>query len=305
MSRIERERALREAVRRAAAGGSGAHPPAEELAAYQRRALDEQAAEQVRAHLAACPECADLVLDLAAFPDLAPPAGDAPLSAAGLAERRARLARRLAAEEAGAGARQPAAGPRPLPVSQGDPVPAGGAAGASRWRSAPPLLYAAAAGLLVAVAVLAAWGAGQRGAVLRAEAELARRTAGAGAGSQAGAGGAPMQPWVVQVVPADRVRRGGAPAEREYPPAWAERVVVVMPLDEAVDRPVYGLRIVDASGAVVHRVEGLRRDAAQGWVSAQWPAGTLGAGDYTLVLTGNDGEAVERYLLRLAGPAAP
>ncbi len=59
-------RALGEAARRSTRG----HPPPELLLAYHERRLPETETAQVRAHLVMCRECADLVLDLAAFPEV-------------------------------------------------------------------------------------------------------------------------------------------------------------------------------------------------------------------------------------------
>ncbi len=59
-------RALGEAARRGARG----HPEPERLLAYHERRLSESEAAAVRSHLVLCRECADFVLDLAAFPDV-------------------------------------------------------------------------------------------------------------------------------------------------------------------------------------------------------------------------------------------
>jgi hypothetical protein len=57
---------------------AGAHPEAEEIAAYAAGTLDGARVDGVRAHLARCAECADLVLEYAEF---------APAPAAGAAQR--------------------------------------------------------------------------------------------------------------------------------------------------------------------------------------------------------------------------
>jgi hypothetical protein len=58
----------------------GEHPTPEELAAYRNRELTEPEADRIRDHLALCHDCADLLLDLANFGHLEPPAGVAPAS---------------------------------------------------------------------------------------------------------------------------------------------------------------------------------------------------------------------------------
>ncbi|HZF09105.1 MAG TPA: zf-HC2 domain-containing protein [Thermoanaerobaculia bacterium] len=68
------EPALRALTRRAARR-LDEHPSPETLAAYHEGELADAEAERLRYHLALCPECAALLLDLGAFADLAPPAG--------------------------------------------------------------------------------------------------------------------------------------------------------------------------------------------------------------------------------------
>ncbi len=69
----EESTVLIEAVREVAAAKRRqlpAHPAADELVAYQEQQLPGAAAARVREHLAICPECAQLVLDLSTFPDV-------------------------------------------------------------------------------------------------------------------------------------------------------------------------------------------------------------------------------------------
>lgn len=53
----------------------GAHPAVEALLAYHEQSLPEPEAERLRDHLAECPACAEVIRDLALFPDVEPPAG--------------------------------------------------------------------------------------------------------------------------------------------------------------------------------------------------------------------------------------
>jgi hypothetical protein len=60
---------------RSAARQLDEHPSPETLAAYHEGELADAEAERLRDHLALCPDCAELLLDLGGFADLAPPAG--------------------------------------------------------------------------------------------------------------------------------------------------------------------------------------------------------------------------------------
>ena len=46
------------------------HPPPDALLAYHEETLDAKAREEVQEHLAACPDCARVIVDLAAFPEV-------------------------------------------------------------------------------------------------------------------------------------------------------------------------------------------------------------------------------------------
>jgi hypothetical protein len=65
------DEALRELAARARRD-LGAHPTPELLAAYHAGELPEDEVEQIRDHLALCPECGELLLDLADFEDPGP-----------------------------------------------------------------------------------------------------------------------------------------------------------------------------------------------------------------------------------------
>lgn len=103
------------------------HLDPEELLAYHERRLPEEAVERVRDHLARCPECAGVVLDFEAFPDLEPPGEDHRLTPADVERELRALEARIEAES------------RPL------------------WQRHQVLLPLAAA-LLLAVVGLGAWG---------------------------------------------------------------------------------------------------------------------------------------------------
>jgi len=85
----ERERARR-----------GPHLEPDELVAYHERKLGEAESERARDHLALCPECAGLLLDLAAFDEPEAPAGAPDLASAEIEAGWRELAPRLSRETA-------------------------------------------------------------------------------------------------------------------------------------------------------------------------------------------------------------
>lgn len=98
---------LREAARRwadEALEREEGHPSFAALAAYADGETAD--ADRLRRHLAVCPECASLVLDLEAFPNNAPAAGVEPLSREELAADWERLAPQVPAAARATGARR-------------------------------------------------------------------------------------------------------------------------------------------------------------------------------------------------------
>ena len=99
----------------------GAHLSPEQLAAYHAGELPEDEVEQIRDHLALCPECGELLLDLADFEDPGPPAEipgltDADVDAA-WQDLKARLAGQPAPERPAAPAEIA------VPTNPAEPVP--------------------------------------------------------------------------------------------------------------------------------------------------------------------------------------
>lgn len=91
--------ALNQAVKDAAEAAryrQAPHPDAEVLMAYQERRLVGEETAEIREHLAVCPECTQLVLDLAAFPDVSLRDESLALSPEEEEEDRQLLLRRLA-----------------------------------------------------------------------------------------------------------------------------------------------------------------------------------------------------------------
>ncbi len=113
------------------------HPETEVLIAYQERRLAAGASAEIREHLALCPECAQLVLDLGNFPQVPLRDASLALSAEEEEEDLGLLVRRLAQRK-----------PEPLP----EPVPLRPTT--RRWQPPGWLL---AASLAVAAAGLGMW----------------------------------------------------------------------------------------------------------------------------------------------------
>lgn len=76
------------------------HPTVEELVAYHRGRLAKEAEELLRDHLALCKDCARMLLDLEAFPDLEPPSEAHHLSDEDVEEAKEALRSRIRGEKA-------------------------------------------------------------------------------------------------------------------------------------------------------------------------------------------------------------
>ena len=91
---------LSEAVRRLAEGRRPQeHPPPETLAEYHARELPAEEIPSLQDHLAECPECSQMLLDLEAFEELEPPEGQPPVSETRMQQDWRRLRRRLRSED--------------------------------------------------------------------------------------------------------------------------------------------------------------------------------------------------------------
>jgi hypothetical protein len=78
--------------------GLAEHPDPVTLLDYHEGRLPEPEADRVQEHLARCPECAQAVLDFAAFPDLEPPTEEHRLTPADIQSRWRELRAQLEAE---------------------------------------------------------------------------------------------------------------------------------------------------------------------------------------------------------------
>jgi hypothetical protein len=92
---------LREAVRRLAEGRRPReHPVPEKLAEYHARELPAEEIPGLQDHLAECPECSQMLLDLESFDELEPPVENEPSTAARVVQEWKRLQRRLRSRDA-------------------------------------------------------------------------------------------------------------------------------------------------------------------------------------------------------------
>lgn len=92
---------LREAVRRLAEGRRPReHPVPEKLAEYHARELPAEEIPDLQDHLAECPECSQMLLDLESFDELEPPVENELSTDARVVQEWKRLQRRLRSRDA-------------------------------------------------------------------------------------------------------------------------------------------------------------------------------------------------------------
>ncbi len=246
--------------------GVSRHPSARQLAAYHREELPPEETEALRDHLALCPECSELLLDLAGFGELAAsteaqhweerkPAVWGSLRSA-LAAEPARLPRRVA--------------PRRV-VSR------------RRWLS---LAAAAALVLAVGTAVWQTLDLGRTRQRLAATAEQLERAEERIGELERGA--AELAPQLV--VPSldlfpPGYRRGGGTEPILEIPRHARIFVLQLHIADAGSHTDYRLRILASGGEEVWSGSGLRRTAG-GTFRVALPRTLLPSGRYRLELYG-------------------
>lgn len=131
------------------------HPTPEQLAAYRAGELSGEEAERIKDHLALCPECAQLLLDLVAFEEHEPAEEPAGLANGNVEAAWQRLRPKLEED-------QPAAPPVAAPerfrqTEKPDPTYT-----AVNWQRRLRSAYALAAALFFGVVGLTVWGVSQK-----------------------------------------------------------------------------------------------------------------------------------------------
>jgi hypothetical protein len=251
-------------------GEAGPHPRAEELTAYRGGELAAGDAERVQAHLVACRECLDRLLDLdelAAAPHR---------RAAGVARLDTAAAWRALA-------------PRLAQTQDGAP------AGSPRWRPGP---RAVAAALIAATLALGVWGLRQRAALgdLRREVERLSQPQ-------------PDVP-IIDLFPPSSPRGGGPrPAPPELG-AEAGYLTVVLHLPPSAEAAALEAVIADAGGREIWsgRLRGSEHGTLTLGIPRRYLVGRETAGELRILLYGLEGgrrRRLETYALPLASDGDP
>jgi hypothetical protein len=229
----------------------GPHPDADDLVAYSERRLGAAESERLRDHLALCPECAGLLLDLGALAD------DDEAAGAVLSDRQVEAAWRDVASRLGTPS------PRRFPPRHGSPAPA-------------RLPWAVAATLLVGVGALAVWVG-----ILRQDLRSLSRP-------RADAVLAALEPRD-EGTRGGLTRAGPDPVEQR--PRTDRPATLILRAAPATGHRHYELRIEEsrAGGRVLWRDDQLR-PRAEGEFVVTLPARALPAGAYLLRLYGMDGD---------------
>ncbi len=195
------------------------HPAADELVAYHEKRLSDEDHGAIREHLALCGECTRLLLDLASFGDLRPPAESDSLDDHDLATLKTALDSRLAEEELAAEGETSAKPGEVVPFTR--PV---------RY-AVPPLYWAALAALLLVTV-----GLGLR--------EVGRPVPGGGT------------PELFHLYP--EASRSASGQTFRIPP-WADSYVLVLGSVSSASHTAVRMEVRDAEGRLVVDVESLPR----------------------------------------------
>jgi hypothetical protein len=260
VGRDDFDRAL-EAIMAARREELGGPPTPEELLAYRDDRLDPAARQSVEARLAAYPDAARALADLAAFPEVEAAPGIPELLDEDIEVRWQALRQRL-------GELPAPAVPASRTVSDAVPGP----------RRLPTSWMALAALLLLAVGGTVGYLAGRASRPPRA--------------------GPAVNAVIAELAP---VEEGGTRSlSLVEVPDTSEEVVLVLGLPEGRELPRYGVEIEESKGARVGRRDGLR-PTPLGTVLLSFPRGALPPGVYRIRLFGAGAErtSLAVYELRL------
>ncbi len=244
----------------------GAHPTPEELVAYRAGELSDAEGGRLQEHLVLCPECLELFLDSQCFRD--PAFGTGRLTSETEVAAAWKGMRREAAPKAGA------------TVLRG------------RFRrfpgpSSPPVPYALAAALLIAVLALSLWVASLRQTL----GELSRPR---------------LNTPLHDVFPTSFVRGDDDDVSAVGVPADAAFFTLILNSAMAPSHAEYRVGIVGSDGTEVWSAPGLEIDPA-GSFTLTLPRRFLDPGEYRIrlyALAGGERELIEEYPVRLEYPGS-
>ena len=270
---------MRETLEEMAAAVRGPHLEPDEIAAYHAGELSPEDEKRVQGHLAACRECAELLLDLDGLGD--PGFGAEEDLPAGAEEKvweglrtqvQTTAGTRAVVETPRRGVSTEGAAVRPFPVER------------RRLSTPPRWLQALAASLLIAVVGLSLWVATLR----RTVDELSQ----------------PQLDAPVLDLYSTRSRgEAGAPPVFTVPGNARWFTVILNPSIQRMDNE-YRVEIVESGGETVWSGSGLHPNI-HGSLSLTLSRRLLGAGDFRIRLIGRDpsgggqGEQIEEYVLRV------
>jgi hypothetical protein len=265
--------ALRLLVAESGGPDAAGHPSPDELIAYSGRELQEPERLRIQRHLAECPGCATIVLDLEGFPDV---------------ELRDETLRRSDAEEAAdwqaVRRRLEPPGPGTAPAASAASAPPVAQVPTRRRRPARWAELAAAALLAVALG-LGLWAASlyrQVGALNHA---LSRPLANV---------------FVADLMPS-RVRSFRAESVLRLP-AEAGQLVLILNIDDLRPFPDYQAEMLDGKGVVFWQQRGLRR-GPEGNFSLSMPRSAIPAGPCQIRIFGLEGASktlLATYVVQVA-----
>jgi anti-sigma factor ChrR (cupin superfamily) len=260
------------------------HPTPETLVAYRAGELPSEAAEALRDHLALCPDCAEMLLDLATFEQFTPSEESAGLTDGDVGAAWQRMQQRLApVVEMVDRVETPEAAPVVAQEKEPEPLPF--VPRASEYE--PVVLrrklrtaYAMAAVLAGCVVGLTVWGMTLKGQV-RASSTPERN---------------------VHLV--DAFQDGNRGAEETVPAIRGKHLLYLHIFGEIPQAPEYGAEVRDPAGVLILRASGLV-PVQEGVFSMRLPVDQLVPGTYHIAffgVTGGQWQKLDTLSFQAASP---